>query len=80
MKRHAPKRGPKEQIYCSISCKYAAWRMKHGKQHRPSTAPRYVCRNGHERTPENTKIRPNGTRLCRDCLRASDIRRRAHAA
>lgn len=28
-----------------------------------------TCRNGHERTPENTKIRANGTRVCVLCRR-----------
>ena len=30
-----------------------------------------VCRNGHTRTPENTRIKTNGTRVCRICVRAS---------
>ena len=28
------------------------------------------CKHGHEFTPENTHIRPNGTRRCRACDRA----------
>lgn len=27
------------------------------------------CPKGHERTPENTYVRPNGWRYCRDCAR-----------
>ena len=27
------------------------------------------CANGHEFTPDNTRIRPNGTRSCRACTR-----------
>ena len=34
------------------------------------------CRNGHAFTPENTYIKPNGCRLCRECIRAKDQRRR----
>lgn len=30
------------------------------------------CRKGHEYTPENTKVRPNGARECRACVRAYD--------
>ena len=30
-----------------------------------------TCRNGHERTVENTHIRPNGRKRCRDCECAS---------
>lgn len=26
-----------------------------------------VCRNGHQRTPENTYVSPTGKRSCRDC-------------
>lgn len=26
-----------------------------------------VCRNGHLRTPENTRVRSNGHRTCRTC-------------
>ena len=33
------------------------------------------CKNGHEYTPENTRIRPNGSRACRAC----DAARRATA-
>lgn len=31
-----------------------------------------TCRNGHFRTPENTLIRPDGTRYCRECCRIRD--------
>ena len=32
------------------------------------------CRRGHPRTPENTAIRPDGTRGCRVCNRARNRR------
>lgn len=35
------------------------------------------CRNGHLRTPENTHIRPDGRKLCRECNAESERRRRA---
>lgn len=34
------------------------------------------CQHGHEYTPENTYIRANGNRVCRECARASDRKRR----
>jgi hypothetical protein len=34
------------------------------------------CIHGHEFTPENTIVRPNGTRQCRECRRAYDRTRR----
>jgi len=35
------------------------------------------CRNGHEFTPDNTKIEVGGYRRCLTCRRATDARRRA---
>lgn len=40
--------------------------------------PQSHCKHGHEFTPENSYIRPNGTRRCRACHRANE-RRRHHA-
>ncbi len=34
------------------------------------------CVHGHEFTPENTGRKPNGTRFCRECIRAFDRGRR----
>ncbi len=31
-----------------------------------------ICQRGHEFKPENTYVRPNGTRTCKTCKRASD--------
>lgn len=33
------------------------------------------CRNGHEFTPENTRVSPNGTRRCRACASAYERER-----
>lgn len=42
---------------------------------RPSTA-RTACNAGHEYTPENTYVGPDGSRRCRICMRAYDRKRR----
>lgn len=34
-----------------------------------------ACKRGHPFTPENTRLRPNGTRNCRTCARADGQRR-----
>lgn len=36
-----------------------------------------ICKNGHVRTPQNTTIRKNGTKLCLECTRATDKARYA---
>ena len=38
------------------------------------------CVNGHEYTPENTYVEPNGGRRCRTCLREKRARRKAKQA
>lgn len=40
-----------------------------GVRRRKQARPRYerVCRNGHVRTPENTHLRSDGGRQCKDC-------------
>lgn len=44
----------------------AMTRRTHVRLHRN---PDNRCRHGHEYTPENTYIKPNGTRRCRECKR-----------
>lgn len=39
--------------------------------------PSTHCRNGHERTPENTRLNSNGWRVCLDCRRDWDNKARA---
>lgn len=41
--------------------------------------PDDLCRNGHPWTEENTRVNPNGTRVCRTCQRARDRLRNAAA-
>jgi len=31
-----------------------------------------ICQRGHELKPENTYVRPNGTRICKTCKQAHD--------
>jgi hypothetical protein len=38
------------------------------------------CPRGHSYTPENTRVRPSGWRICRECERARDRLRRGRAA
>lgn len=62
--------------YCSKSCSDSAWNQAHGRTHRTVKALRKrsskKCRNGHERTPENTRVRENGKKECLICARASN--------
>jgi hypothetical protein len=49
------------------------------KRRHPSNLPTH-CGEGHEYTPENTYVRPNGVRICRICKRAEKARYRARVA
>jgi hypothetical protein len=40
-------------------------------------ARRTHCVNGHEFNPENTYVRPNGSRDCRECIRTRNRKRKA---
>lgn len=40
-------------------------------------ARKTICANGHEFTPENTYLRPNGGRKCRTCVRNAEHKYRA---
>ena len=83
-----PKHSPRKR-YCSKNCRSTAW--KH-KVHPPKTMiygkdrniQKLVCRNGHERTKENTGIQSTGYRYCLICHRAAaseyDRRRRGTAS
>jgi len=41
-----------------------------GNVKRRKRQPKAICKHGHAMTPENTRIRPNGNRECRECLNA----------
>lgn len=66
--------------YCGRACKHAAWRVRQKK--REGTKSRYgtrwdTCPHGHDRSPENTRYRENGSPTCRACDRAKEARRYA---
>jgi hypothetical protein len=70
--------GPTGQRYCSAACRMSARHQRIGRTHR--TVKRHrgdmlladVCRNGHERTEENTYYRKNGKRECRLCKQVTN--------
>lgn len=62
-------RGHNRKWYCSRSCANRASQMRRGVRATPADSRDFVCRNGHERTPENTEYLSNGTRRCRECNR-----------
>ena len=67
--------------YCSRYCNTAAYRMRKGIQPLPSESSDhrttgYVCRNGHERTPQNTVKEAGRTVRCLDCKRENDRKRK----
>lgn len=78
------KKGGHGKKYCCRDCMRAMSLERLGLRPRGASASKgkagqefpYVCKNGHERTLENTLIRKNGTRLCLECRRESDTRRR----
>jgi len=76
------KAGP-APIYCSDNCREAAGRIARGESlsgvRKKPRADR--CRNGHRRTKKNTKFRPDGKIVCKECLRISrkNVRQRERA-
>lgn len=70
------------KMFCSPTCMSAnAWQRKNGIKSRARGKGRKLelltCKNGHDRTSENTRIDPNGVRRCLDCQRKSDAEYRA---
>lgn len=63
-------------MYCSMACRQSAYQMAKGittnrrKNYLKSRDKK--CRNGHERTPENTRVRKNGKMECLLCARETN--------
>ena len=51
-----------------------------GEGHTARNARKTHCKRGHELSPENTYVKSNGQRNCRQCLRAAHERRRLKTA
>lgn len=58
----------------ALTRKEHAKRYKAPFTHKNKRKPKTHCKHGHEFTPENTHIRPNGTRRCRECNRIMNSR------
>jgi hypothetical protein len=80
-----PKKCPRKR-FCSDTCKSTAWKHEKGllKTGRLRGKNRVLealtCRNGHERTKENTGTNSRGTRYCLVCHRATSKRWRESQA
>lgn len=70
-------RGKQRQIYCSRRCCDIAAKVRRGAMAPPSLTRDFVCRHGHERTPESVQHLSDGTRRCRICARARTNESRA---
>lgn len=79
-----PSKHKPAQRFCSNACRSAAWKHKRGLKSIPRGPGRsleaFVCRNGHERTPENTGRNSRGHRYCLICHRDSMRRQRPKKA
>lgn len=68
-----PQEGPTVRRYCSRACATSAAKQRTGATSRRVkvyNSPK-KCRNGHAKTPENTKTRPDGRKECIICARAA---------
>jgi hypothetical protein len=78
-----PQGGGRPQRFCSTKCRISAQnkrrveaqRLREGRQPRYGN-PNDTCINGHDCSPENTYISPQGKRLCRGCMRDNARRTR----
>lgn len=61
------------------NCRWASSQVQNQNKRRPQKgkAAQDACVHGHPFTPENTKLRSNGTRECRECARARSKARRS---
>ncbi|MGC5258402.1 hypothetical protein ACPXCG_18835 [Gordonia sp. DT218] len=59
---------------CKICCADEARQRRARKRQGLTSQPKTHCRNGHEYTPENTRILANGDRRCCTCARAANRR------
>lgn len=63
----------KGHIYCSPHCNKRVYKYRHGQALRPGERfereyqAELYCPHGHEKTPENTYITKEGSRVCRVC-------------
>lgn len=67
--------GETGQKFCSISCRYAARKIRRGESSRRRKnwgGTKSKCRNGHFKTPENIYMRANGKQECLVCRRAAN--------
>lgn len=87
--RFVPPKNMPAKRFCSPACKHATWKYeKRGAKTALRGKDRHlealVCRNGHERTKENTGHNNRGTRYCLICHREASAKwrkaRRALAA
>lgn len=66
------------QKYCSKECRMSARHQRIGrttrtvKAHRGTMTKAKKCRNGHARTPQNTRVRRNGRIECGVCAREAN--------
>lgn len=68
LKTYKPKN--KRQKFCSNACRTYDYLMRTGKRRPRHESKEFVCRNGHERSKENTYVSPAGKRCCRICRSA----------
>lgn len=62
-------------MYCSTACRQSASQMTRGittRRRKRYLDTKEKCRNGHKRTPENTRLRKNGKMECAICAREAN--------
>lgn len=77
-KEFIPRPRAPHRKYCSNACKRKMWlkRRREREGAKPRFGTRYGhCPNGHERTPEDTYVRANGSIACKACGREKEAER-----